>query len=106
MTTLVSLWVNTCSVKLLNHRTGQHFTVTFVYGSCVEGRRESLWGELRDARGWTGGPWLIGGDFNITRFLGERIGREIHMSGIRGFNDLIRSLNIIKPPGGSFIYLD
>jgi len=35
---------------------------------------------LRNARGWTVGPWLIGGGFNVTRFFGERTGSEIHIS--------------------------
>ena len=35
------------------------------------------------------GPWLIGRDFNVTRFFGERTGLEIHISGMRGFNDLM-----------------
>ena len=40
----------------------------------------------------------------MTRFFGERVGPEIHIPSIRGFNDLIRSLRLIEPPlvGRSF----
>jgi len=86
------------SVRLTHCRTRHDFVITSVYGPCNEGRRADLWQELHGTRGWAAGPWLIGGYFNVTRYFGERIVSEIHISGMRGFNDLIRSLSLVEPP--------
>lgn len=43
-------------------------------------------------------PWLIGGDFNITRFLGERRGPELYLVSMADFNDFISELSLIEPP--------
>jgi len=83
-------------IKLSNRWTDQHFVITSVYGPCVEGCRASLWQELRGTKGWADRPWLIG-NVNVTRFFGERTDPEIHIPGMRGFNDLIWSLSHIDP---------
>lgn len=31
-----------------------------------------FWEELKDIRGSWEGPWIIGGDFNVIRFVNEK----------------------------------
>ena len=42
-----------------------------VYGPVVYSKREFFWEELGAVRGLWNGPWCVGGDFNMVRFLGE-----------------------------------
>ena len=36
------------------------------------------------------GPWLMGGDFSVTRFFGVRIESQIHLQGMKNFNETTR----------------
>ena len=45
-----------------------------VYGPVVDSKREFFGEELGVVRGLWNGPWCVGGDFNMVRFLGECIG--------------------------------
>ena len=47
---------------------GVQWIFTVVYGPCSRRSRKKLWEELGAIRGLCGGPWCIGGDFNIVRF--------------------------------------
>ena len=42
-----------------------------VYGPVVDSKREFFGEELGVVRGLWNGPWCVGGDFNMVRFLGE-----------------------------------
>lgn len=41
--------------------------------------------------------WLIGGNINITHFIGEPRGPELHLASMAYFNDLISELSLIEP---------
>lgn len=73
-------------------------TTILVYGPCINTDHPRLWVELRAGAHWTRAPWLIGGDFNVTRFVGERRGPELLLSSMIDFNDLILDLSLIEPP--------
>lgn len=47
---------------------------------------------------WANGAWVLGGDFNIMRFSGERDGPVIHLRSMQSFNDTIRYLALSDPP--------
>ncbi|XP_074265860.1 uncharacterized protein LOC141588311 [Silene latifolia] len=60
-------------LKLLHHSSNQIVYVTMVYGSNDGAHRERLWDALRSVSGSVTN-WLVLGDFNIVRDMGERIG--------------------------------
>ncbi|XP_042964616.1 uncharacterized protein LOC122298830 [Carya illinoinensis] len=47
---------------------------TFIYASCFQEQRRVLWSYLQDLDGGDNIPWFLGGDFNIIRSEGEKIG--------------------------------
>lgn len=60
--------------------------------------RDNFWLELVGLQGWVEAPWLIGCDFNLTRYCGERSGPKLYLEAINEFNDIIRGLEWIEPP--------
>jgi hypothetical protein len=45
-----------------------------VYGPQIDRERSLMWDELASLASWWGIPWCVGGDFNVIRFLTERLG--------------------------------
>jgi hypothetical protein len=53
---------------------------------------------LAGVRSWWGGPWCIGGDFNIVRFPSEKL-REGRLTGaMTNFSNFIAKLGLIDLP--------
>lgn len=74
------------------------FYISSVYGPCQDSRRNEFWQEFRELSRWTVGPWLIGGNFNITRTADERDSTIVHHRSMADFNDVIRDLQLADPP--------
>lgn len=86
------------SAKFKDRSSQEVFFISSVYGPCQDSRRQELWQEFRETSIWNQGPWLIGGDFNITRFANERDGRLVHQRSMEDFNNVIRDLHLLDPP--------
>ncbi|XP_074305770.1 uncharacterized protein LOC141640991 [Silene latifolia] len=76
-------------LELLHHISQAKIYVTFIYASNDASQRERLWDELRGLAGSIT-QWIILGDFNIIREMGERIGpNPPSVSEILAFNKCI-----------------
>ncbi|XP_073139125.1 uncharacterized protein [Henckelia pumila] len=65
-----------------------HVFCSFVYAKCDYTLRRDLWASLLQVKP-VGGPWLVGGDFNVVRdsseFLGSSGGRQLPMDEFNHF---------------------
>lgn len=61
-----------------------------MYGPVVAKNREALWGELRSIRNAWEGPWAIGGDFNVIRFIHEKSPPGVMTRSMRDFNEFVQ----------------
>ncbi|KAG6730863.1 hypothetical protein I3842_01G100500 [Carya illinoinensis] len=72
---------------------------TFIYASCFQEHRWVLWSYLQDLDGGDNIPWFLGGDFNIIRPEGEKIGGVCHSSrGRDEFNRCIQDCSLVDLP--------
>ena len=62
----------TISCLFKNVEDGVQWSFTGVYGPCLGRSKERLWEELGALKELWGGPWCVGGDFNVLRFSHER----------------------------------
>ncbi|GAV74020.1 Exo_endo_phos domain-containing protein [Cephalotus follicularis] len=61
--------------------------VSFVYGLCNREARKSLWGELSHYTDmFRNEPWVVLGDFNVTRFGTEHASSSINTNAMQDFN--------------------
>ena len=66
-----------------------NFVISAVYAKCSRGERMELWNDLEGIAS-TLDAWLVGGDFNIVREVGERFGgNSIDYRAANDFNDCI-----------------
>ncbi|KAF5177633.1 hypothetical protein FRX31_032778 [Thalictrum thalictroides] len=72
--------------------------MTGVYGPCKDDERNHFIEELYDLRAWSDLPWCIGGDFNVTRFVHERRGRQHITRFMSEFEELVENLNLVDYP--------
>lgn len=65
-----------------------------IYANCKRVERRELWWELAAIRSLCDGPWVLCGDFNITRYPGDE------------FSDWINDMELVDPPlfGGSYTW--
>lgn len=78
------------SVIIKDLQNGCEWMFTGVYGPASPNNREAFWEELKGLRHRWDGPWVIGGDFNVIRFINEKnIGGQITRS-MRDFEDFVR----------------
>ena len=84
----------TISCLFKNVEDGVHWSFTGVYGPCQGSSRERLLEELGVVKWLWGGPWCVGGDFNVLRFPHER-GREGRLTqAMRRFSQVIDDLEL------------
>lgn len=100
--TLVNSWTTTHTVSALlkQEATGATFIITSVYGPSadeVEPKRAFIQ-ELRMVADLISHPWILLGDFNLTRWLTDRPGDLRGLSLMQLFNDLIRELEVEDVP--------
>lgn len=70
--------------------------ISSVYGSCDDSRRGDFWNKIWGISHWVDRPWLIGGDFNVIHFCGERMGLELYLDCVLKFNGVIRELSLLN----------
>lgn len=90
--TMLNSWTtrHTVSVILQQNQTGCKFLVTNVYGPSVDAQKLDFLLELQALTGLVHDPWLIGGDFNMVRWMVDRSNDMRGLNLMCSFNDLIR----------------
>jgi len=57
--------------------------------------RRSIWEEIGDVRGLFQGPWVVCGDYNVSRFVTEKRSCVRRTIGMREFSDFIEDMGLI-----------
>ncbi|KAK3212635.1 hypothetical protein Dsin_017341 [Dipteronia sinensis] len=77
-----------CNACILD--TNDQFRISFVYGSNDDRLRKTLWQSMCSSQ--NGSPWIVLGDFNVSRSMGESIGGCFRISSAMDeFNDCFQS---------------
>lgn len=74
---------------------GQQWMVSTVYGSMENLRSKDFWDELNATRDRWNGAWCLGGDWNVVRFLSERLGCTQFAADMIEFSEWIESLSLV-----------
>lgn len=61
-----------------------------VYGPISTTNRDKFWLELKGLKSRWGGPWVIGGDFNVIRFVSKKGPRGRITYSMRDFEEFVR----------------
>jgi hypothetical protein len=69
-----------------------------VYGPNRDNLRRRLWEELAGVMSLWDVPWCIGGDFNVTLFLDERLRGTAHRSAVADFADFVSEQGLMDLP--------
>ncbi|XP_026459319.1 uncharacterized protein LOC113359979 [Papaver somniferum] len=72
--------------------------LTSVYGPVLNFEKDQFWEELGDIRYLWNDPWVLSGDFNITRFASERSGTQSIASFMRKFSNLVHDHQLLDLP--------
>jgi len=93
-----------CSFR--NVEDGFSWAFAVVYGPNSSCDRRGLWEELAGLISWWNLPWCIGGDFDVSRFLSERLGEAHLCPAMVEFSDFIFDLGLMAIPlvGGNFTW--
>ena len=83
------------SVKFKNSLNNFEWWLTGVFGPCTSNLKAAFIEELRQLIHLMGGNWVIGGDFNVTRFSHEHSSRVGISPSMANFNDFIVSAGLI-----------
>ncbi|WMV09475.1 hypothetical protein MTR67_002860, partial [Solanum verrucosum] len=77
-----------------------------IYADCNRVARRALWQELLVLKNSLNGPWVVCGDFNITRYPSERTNCHKLSGAMDEFSSCIEELELVDPPllGGSFTW--
>ncbi|KAK1292074.1 hypothetical protein QJS10_CPB17g00140 [Acorus calamus] len=86
------------SVMLCDITNDCKWILSNVYGPHDEEARERLWEELTDIKSRWNVPWCILGDFNVTRFGGERNRAGVVSSSMEIFSEWIDSEGLLDLP--------
>lgn len=80
--------------------------ITAVYGPNSGQRSLDFWSELDAVRARWARPWCIGGDFNVTRFLEDKLGGCRMTADIQGISIWINSHHLmdLQLNGASFTW--
>ncbi|WMV21816.1 hypothetical protein MTR67_015201 [Solanum verrucosum] len=83
-----------------------NWCITAVYADCDTVIRRVLWQELLQMKTSINGPWVVCGDFNVTRFATERTNCNRQNGAMTEFSACIEELEMVDPPlfGGSFTW--
>ncbi|KAK3189534.1 hypothetical protein Dsin_029095 [Dipteronia sinensis] len=77
-----------CNACILD--TNDQFQISFVYGSNDDRLSKALWQSMCSSQ--HGSPWIVLGDFNVSRSVGESIGGCSRISGaMEEFKDCLQS---------------
>nr|XP_009770786.1 PREDICTED: uncharacterized protein LOC104221413 [Nicotiana sylvestris] len=77
-----------------------------VYAPHCRPERRNVWWEVAASRRSFDGPWVVCGDFNVTRFMEERRDISIISRAMTEFSNFIENLELLDPPllGGVFTW--
>ncbi len=89
------------TVRLKHLLSGTSFYLTNVYGPPTWEGKADFCSELEGLRGVCRGPWVICGDFNLTKCPEERMGRSWSRKLMSLFTDLLSKLELIDLPVGN-----
>ncbi|GAV92355.1 Exo_endo_phos domain-containing protein/DUF4283 domain-containing protein/zf-CCHC_4 domain-containing protein [Cephalotus follicularis] len=79
--------------------------VSFVYGLCDRNARKTLWGELAHCADiCRNEPWVVLGDFNVTRYGSEHISSRTVTKAMREFNSAILSAELEDLKGTGMMF--
>lgn len=97
---LVSLWStrHTLTVLLRHICTGSQFQVTNVYGPSDDNLKQVFIQELRFMSSLIAHPWLLAGDFNLLRWLTDRLASLGNFNLMELFNQFISEVEIMEVP--------
>jgi len=76
---------------------GIFYFFTNIYGPYSIDERTMVWEKCVDFASKINGSWILGGDFNITRFTAER-NKHSFMSDMHAFNQFINACNLVDIP--------
>lgn len=97
---LISSWGtrHTCSALLQQINTGALILISNVYGPAIDDLKPAFVEELRGIASLVQSPWILGGDFNLVRWLIDISGNQRSFRLMALFNDLIRDLQLVDVP--------
>ncbi|KAG5611856.1 hypothetical protein H5410_023137 [Solanum commersonii] len=95
----------TCRFEGIEQELTWHLSA--IYADCDRGERRELWWELAAIRSLFEGPWVICGDFNITRYPEERTNCQRINGAMTEFSEWINDMEFVDPPlfGGSYTWI-
>lgn len=99
-TELQNSWVtrHSCSALFKQSSTGSLFVVTNVYGPSTDEYKQEFIGELRNIASLVQHPWILGGDFNLVRWMIDRSSNNVNFRLMALFNDFIRDTALLDVP--------
>ncbi len=86
------------TLRLVHRASGLAFAITNVYVPPSWAGKDSFCNELRALKPHCAGPWVLCGDFNLTRHQDERRGRPWCAKLMNLFSSLISDLELIDLP--------
>lgn len=97
---LLNCWTtrNSCSALLKQTCSGGTILVTNVYGPSTDALKQGFIKELRSILSLVNCAWIIGGDFNLVRWMTDRSGLNDNFTLMSLFNDFIRDTGLIDVP--------
>lgn len=97
---LLNSWTtrNSCSALLKQTSSGGILLITNVYGPSSDDIKPEFIQEVRSLASMVRHPWILGGDFNLVRWLTDRSGMRSCFNLMAQFNDAIRDLELIDVP--------
>lgn len=97
---LLNSWAtkHSCLALLQQESTGGVFLVTNVYGPSSDDQKQNFIQELKGLAPLVNHPWILGGDFNLVRWLIDRSGDRSSFELMAQFNDVILDLALIDIP--------
>ena len=70
--------------------------LTNVYGPNDQDERASFYHQLENIKHSIAEPWILMGDFDITRFASDRLGAKSSCAESRKFDHFINSLELLE----------
>lgn len=88
----------TLTTKFTLNADGSAFFVTNVYAPTLCSEKLAFLAEIADLASQIDGPWLLLGDYNLTREPSDKNNDHFNLSEARQFNDLINILALLEIP--------
>lgn len=77
---------------------GFNLRITGVYGPNSSSKRRWFWPEMYDLSNLCEPNWIMGGDFNISRWSWEKSNQKPPTKGMKNFNKFIESVELLDIP--------